>query len=370
MPDRLPLSDPSFREDGAIRIRAEREPGAVLAAALNLITSEARTLFTAVFAIAGPMVVLAALARIVGGATVGAVVGSVLDMWASVMSSAAVFGFVRLYASGQTREVGDVWDEAKTLIGPIFTYILVIVLGLIALLIPVGLVGAALAGMSVPVLAVAGTVLAVGVLLYVVPPLSLGVVAVALDGMGVGAALSHVQALIQGRRKQVVLTMLLMAAIAVFALVILSGVLGALVVSGVASGDPTGGPAVALSSAMLTLVALPVGVLSSLVWVFLYGSLVEVVEGASLGSDLERLAGTDLLGVGRRPEAPRAVEARDEAQRGAARRDEAPPESFRPAADTLPSDELDARDDDATTNDATTNDAPPSGFRGGGFQNP
>ncbi len=359
MSDLPPLSDPSFREVGAIRIREEREPGAVLAAAINLATSEARPLFTAVFAIAGPMVLLAALARVLGGATVGDAVGTVLDLWASVMSSAAVFGFVRLYASGRTRDVGDVWDEAKALIGPLFVYLLVIALGLFALLIPVSLIGSALAGMSVPVLVVVGIVLAIGVVVYVVPPLSLGIVAVAVDGMGVGAALSHVQALIVGRRKHVVLTMLLMVAIAVFVLVVLSGVLGALIVSGVASADPTGGPAVALSSAVLTLVLLPVGVLSSLVWVLLYGSLADTVEGASLGSDLERLAGTDLLGVGRRPEAPRGGETHDEPHR-----DEAPPESFRP-----PSGRAEAPDPDESV-EAPTGESSASGFRGGGFQNP
>ncbi len=366
MPDLLPLSDPSFREAGAIRVREEREPGAILAAALNLTTSEARPLFTAVFAIAGPMVLLAALARIVGGEIAGGIAGSVLDVVASLLSSAAVFGFVRLYAAGLPVEVGDVWDEARALIGPLASYLLVVAAGLIAVMIPVVLVGAGLAGLGVGVAVVAGLALFVLLFVYVIPPLSLGSVAVALDGLGVGAALAHVQDLIRGRRKLVVLTLLLVFAIAVFAIGILSAVVGGLVVAGFASGDPTGGPATALTSAVLTLVTIPVGVVSSLVWVFLYGSLVDVVEGASLGSDLDRLAGTDLLGVGRRPEAPRADAPHTDSMRDAAPRAEAPPEDFRPTADR-PSDDLGTILDD---DEAPPNDDRSGGFRGGGFQNP
>ena len=287
MPDAPLFSDPALREAGAVRLREERDVGAVLSAALRVAISEARPLFTAVFAIVGPMILAAALVRAVGGAG-GALLGSAVDAAANLLATVTVLAFVRLYVRGAPLGVADVWDEAKPLLGPVFAFLVLVILGLVALLVPVSLRAAASGG-GVATGAVA-VVAGVALVLVGVPLVSLGLAAVGLDEMRAAEALGRVRDLTRGRLGLVLGTLVLLIGLAVFVLIVLGGALGAVFAAGVSAGDPEGGPGTAITTAVLTLVALPVSVVVSLVWTVLYGSLVESAEGTSLGEGLDSLA--------------------------------------------------------------------------------
>ncbi|HEX9950181.1 MAG TPA: hypothetical protein VGB53_00290, partial [Rubricoccaceae bacterium] len=284
MPDAPLFSDPALREAGAVRLREERDVGAVLSAALRLATSEARPLFTAVFAIVGPMILAAALVRVAGGRGLA----SAVDGAANLLATVTVLAFVRLYVRGAPLGVADVWDEAKPLLGPVFVFLVLIIIGLVALLIPVSLLVAATGGGAVT--GAFAVVAVVALVLFGVPFVSLGLAAVGLDELRASEALARVRDLTRGRLGLVVGTFVVLILLAFFVLVVLGGTLGALFSSGFSAGDPGGGPATAIATAALTLVALPVSVVVSLVWTVLYGSLVESAEGTSLGEGLDNLA--------------------------------------------------------------------------------
>ena len=339
-----PFSDPAFREAGAIRLREDRDAGAVLSAALRLGATTARDLGAAALAIAGPMYLLGGAARAIGGtaggqADGGEVLGQLLDGVGGFLLTAAVFAFARLYATGAPTAVGDVWDGAKRLVWPLFRFGVATGLAFVVLAVPV-LGAMALVGGSSPAgIAVAGT-LALALVLAGAPFVSVAQAALALDGLGVRDAYARARGLLQGQFGRTLGTLALVGLLVGFVSVAVVGALTA------AAGEGLGtGVLGALTTTVLSLAMLPVSVLITLFQVVLYGSVVERAEGTSLGEGLDDLAGA--LG------APRPG---DETRPGAAR----------------PSDDLAHVLDDAAGDAA--GDAPadppagtPGGFRGGGF---
>ncbi|HEX8297644.1 MAG TPA: hypothetical protein VF594_00675 [Rubricoccaceae bacterium] len=356
MPDAPLFSDPALVEVGAIRLREERDVGSVLSAALRLAISEARSLFTAVFAIVGPMILAAALVRSAGGAVGGAFLGSVVDGAASLLATVTALAFVRLYMRGDPLSVADVWDEAKPLIGPVFVLLLVVVIGLVGLLIPVSLIVAATGG---GVMTGALAVLVFGAFVLVgVPLVSLSLAAVGLDEMRAVEALARIRDLTRDRLGLVLGTLVLLVGLALFMLFILGGTLGVFFGSTVSGDDPSASPSMAVASAVLTLIALPVSVVISLVWAVLYGSLVEAAEGPSLGRGLDSLS--------------RALDDRPATEAHASDPARTPETPVRPDA---PSDALgrllDGPEEPASLPPPPADSpdgAPAGGFRGGGFR--
>ena len=323
------LSNPDVREAGAVRLREDRDAGAVLSAALRLGVSEARGLGAAVLAIAGPLVLAAALARLVGAGDAGAAVGSFLDLAASVLLSAAVFGYVRLYMAGAPAGVADVWEAAKPLVWPVFTFSAVGVFALALLAIPLVIVGASLYAASPALTAVLGVAVFVAFFLSAVPVFALGSVAVALDAMTTGEAFARAAGLVREQWPRVAATTVLVMLLAGFVVLLVVGALAGTV--GTEGVEAMGGPTVlgAVGGAAVTLALLPVNVGFTLAWAVLYGSLVERAEGVSMGDDLDALA------------------AGDDAHSDAARSITAPPDA------------TDARPPDSR-----------GGFRGGGYVEP
>ncbi len=354
MTDAPLFSDPALREAGAIRVREERTAGDVLATAIRLAISEARPFFTALFAIVGPMVVAGALVRLAAG-TPGELVGTLVDAAANLLATASALGFARLYVRGGPLEVADVWDEARGLLGLLFRFVLVLMWLAFVLIIPVALLVSAVGGGS---MAGAGSVVGAGVValaaLFVVSPLvSLALVAVGLDEMRPLEALRRARDLARPHLGLVALTLVLVAGVSVFALVVVGGLFGALFAAGVA--DPASAASRAVPAAIGTLLVLPVGAVMTLVWVVLYGSLVEMEEGASLGAGLDDLAGVLDDRPGDRP-APHDTSRVD------------PADVARPLGRERPSGDSPSGGRDALLDEPDAPPAdPPRGFRGGGF---
>ena len=308
MPDAMPpnpmlpmhLSDPDVREAGEIRLREDRDAGAVLSAALRLGVAEARGLGAAVLAIAGPLVLAAALARLVG-ADAGAAVGSFLDLAASVLLSATVFGYVRLYMAGAPSGVADVWEAAKPLVWPVFAFSAVGVFALALLAIPLVIVGSALYAASPALTAVLGVAAFVAFFLSAVPVFALGSVAVALDAMTTGEAFARAAGLVRDQWPRVAAATVLVMLLAGFVVLLVVGALAGTV--GAENVEAMSGPTVlgAIGGAAVTLALLPVNVGFTLAWAVLYGSLVERAEGVSMGGDLDALAAGDAAPDGTAP---------------------------------------------------------------------
>ena len=294
-PDTLRLSDPGFREAGPVRLREDREAGAVLAAALRLGVAHALPLGAAVLAIAGPLVLAGALARVVGGAEAGVAVGSVLDLVASVLVAASVFGFLRLSLAGAPAGVADVWEAAKPLAWPLFAFSAVGAVALVLLAMPLVAAGTALAAASPPLAVVFGVAALAAFALTALPVFALGTVAVALDRLPTGEAFTRAAVLVRAQWPRVAAATVLVLLLTGFVLVAVVGALAGTV--GEAGIEATGGTTVAgaLGGAALTLATLPINVGFTLAWTVLYGSLVERAEGVAMADDLAALAAGDAL---------------------------------------------------------------------------
>ncbi|HEX8385316.1 MAG TPA: hypothetical protein VF576_03975 [Rubricoccaceae bacterium] len=284
-PDAPRLSDPDFHEVGPVRFREDRDAGAVLAAALRVGRTTARDLGAAALAIAGPMYLFAAAARAVGPSDGVALVGQVLDFAAALVLTAASFGFVRLYMTGRPTAVGDVWDEAKGLLGPLWGFVLGTALVLFAVAVPVVVLSVTVGSPGTTGIAVAAVVL-IGLTVLAMPVLATAQAAVALDGLGATDAYLRARSLLRGQYGRALGAVVLLLLVVAFSVVVVGGALAA-VLSGPLAGGRVGGAA---ASVLVALALLPVSVLVALVQAVLYGSLVERAEGAALGEGLEALA--------------------------------------------------------------------------------
>ena len=350
MPD-LPLfSSPDLREAGEVRVRTDRDAGAALGAALRLAIAEAGPLFTALFAIAGPMLVLGALARQFGGPVSGLFLGMAVDLLAGLLGVAGVLGFVRLYVRGAATDVAAVWDETTHRLPAILAFVAVLLLVVVALSIPLSLLVTAFGVGTVGLIAVAG---GVAIALVLVPAMWLGMAAVGLDELPATAALARGYDLFRGQPRRCVAAAVLSVVLTVFTLVVLGGALGAVLGAGLAEGSL----AAEFGGTVVSLLALPVNAVVTLFWVMVYGSLVEAAEGASLGEGLDRLAGV----LDDRPVRPEPV-------RAAATRPAETSIPSRAQDRTEPAASADGRDDgrgDETS--GNPGDGARGGFRGGGF---
>lgn len=286
------MPHPTFsdsEDEGEIRFVAPRRAGDVVSAALRFAGTEARTLGLAVLAIVGPLVLAAAALRVIGGTGGGDTLASLADIGVNVLLTAVVLAYVRAYRAATlgAGEVADVWDETKTLLGPVAVATGAMLLAALALMIPIVLVVTGLL-LASPVLAVGvGGVLVVALLLFAVPQLSLAIVAVGLDGLEPLAAFRRASALVRGDRSLVLRTVGLLFVAASLVLVCVGGGVAASL-----GADRMAEPGVgaALATALVSVVTLPVSVVLSVAFVVLYGSLVAGGDDDPLRDDVDAIA--------------------------------------------------------------------------------
>ena len=276
-----PFSDPEFHEAGEVRFRAPRRAGAVVGTAVAFAAAQAGPLGAAVVAIAGPLVILGALAGAAGEAQPIASVGVFVSLAGSVLLTSAVLAFVRLYQAEAPRGVADVWEEVKDLVGVVFRVTAYSLLAVLLLAIPLVIVLAMLWQISQPLAVVAGVAAGLALVFTAAPVLALAPAAAALDGLDVGAALRRAADLV---RAEWGLTVGVTVMVGVLTVGVLAGAAAVL-----ESTVGTEGAAAAVGGAVVSLVTMPVSAVLTLVWVTLYGSLVARVERPELSDEMDAL---------------------------------------------------------------------------------
>ena len=330
-----------FPDEGPVAFRQERDLGDVVRAAIEWTRDMAPVWIPALVAIAGPLYLASAVITVVAGVD-GAMFGSFLDLGAGLLSSAAIFGILRRYREGAPDvTVGEAWEEAKAWAGPLFVFGLVTAGLAILLIIPFGLVAAALgiAATSPVAIAVVGLLfLVVGVLLA--PYYALGVVSRVFDEDASLDAYKRAARLIAPHRGFATGTVFVVYGVMYFVVFAIAAALAAaLEVLG-------SSPLVEAVVSLFSLAALvPATVFGTVASTFLFESLVEREEGTLLDAEIEAIREEPAPAL---PEAPPPAHGPD--TRGFAER-------LRDGAEPSP----------AAPSDSDDEGPRPGGFRGGGF---
>ncbi|MDT0630412.1 hypothetical protein [Rubrivirga litoralis] len=338
------ISPYRFPDDGPIRFRRERDLGDVINASVRFCRETWREWLPALALIAGPLYVI-------GGALESFAPGwgSVVSASAGLLVAAGAFGYVRLYREGaEAVETADVWDEAKGLFWPTFTFTLccggVFLLLMLPVLILAGLAGAGGGVAAAATVGVVGVLVLLAALLVLYPYYLAGQAARLLDEDAFSDAVRRVHGLIREERGFALGTSVVLLFIVGLGTFVIAGMVAGLTFPYALEGS------VPLWAGVLTglasLVVLPFSVFYYVASAFLYESLSARVEGTELGEGIEAIAAaTGLGGAG-----------------GAARSEPPRPDLAHPEP---------PRPDDAPADDASPDDGPPGragGFRGGGFR--
>ena len=340
-----------YPDDGPIAFRREHDLGDVIREAIGWMRETVGVWVPALVAIGGPLYLASALLTTFAGSAAG--LSGILDAIAGLLTSAAGFALLRLYRVGVVApSVGEVWDEAKAWVGPLFSFGLVTVLFAIVALIPFGIV-AAIVGAGTPS---AGLIVVLGLLMLILaiataPYYALGIVSRVFDEDGAVDAYKRASGLISAHRWLATGTTFVVFAMVYFIILVVAGAFGAALV-----GLGESGVLQALGTILTVLVIAPVGLFGSVASTFLFESLVEREEGTLLDAEIaairdgveapepERPAPAPVVPPREAPDTRSFAQRQLDAQR--ARDDETPPDEDR---------------DDATDR---------GGFRGGGFAGP
>lgn len=348
-----------FPDLGAIRFLRARDFGDTINATFAFLRENARELITAFIAITGPLYIGSGILSQVMASRIEAMTAPTTEpsfdmigefaaayVWilllgtaTGVVAQAAVAGYVRLYRAGEAGSitVGQVWDEARPLLGPILGLTLAVGLGLLV----TGLINV------IPCL---GQLAWAAVVIWALPVISVMLATRVLETDSIGEAWERARLLVKGswgRAFGVVFVTYVLFVVASMALAIPGGVLAEVV-----GANTTGGEG---ARWVLGVVLSPLQLLTGIAYLiplaaafFLHGTLVEDLEGSSLDEGLDALADTSSASrwAGEPVSTPPDIDdPRPTPPAGDPRPDEpAPPDADGPA------------------------DSPSGGFRGGGFR--
>ena len=364
----------SLPDLGDIRFLKVRDAGSVLNATVAFLRRNAREVFLSYLAIVGPLYVAATVLQtiylgriestIAGAYGVGlpdldelavpALLLFAVGLATGIVGQAAAGAYVRLYREGEAGTITPtvLWDETRTLLGPIAGFNVV--------------VGLAFMGMAlVNIVPCLGQIAFLVGALWAVPRVAvMGAVIVAED-RGLGDAWERARVLVKGEWG-FAFGALLMALVIYVVITVALGVPAAIVDAVVGVNSLTG----TSSSLWATVLLAPIQVFAAAAYLlplvaafFVHGRLAEEMDGSALHDDLDVLAGSAFeraaMPDASTPPAPRADRARD---------DRAAP---RDAPDTDRDTDRDApradRGGESGPPDGRPSDDAPSGFRGGGF---
>lgn len=343
-----------YPDDGPIAFRQERDLGDVIRVTLQWMREMAGVWIPAIAAIAGPLYLISAIASaLVGGNSSAIGLIGLVEGLAGLLMSGAIFGIVRRYRVGEVEaSIGDVWEEAKAWVGPLFGFGLVSLLFAVLILIPFSVVIVLAGGEDAPVgLWIAAALTGLAVAILAAPYYNIGLASRVFDEDGAVDAYRRAASLIRPHRAFATGTVVVVFGMVYFIAIVLAGGLQEILVAFGAS--PV---VVALGTILSLLAVVPAAVFGSVASVFLFETLVEREEGTLLDAEIAAIrdgatdesrqpVGLPLREVGVGPEAP---DTRSFAER---LRD-------RPPAD-------DGSTDDAQEDASSSR---PSGFRGGGFE--
>ena len=343
-----------YPDDGPTAFRREHDLGDVIREAIGWMRETAGVWIPALAAIGGPLYLISALLGAFASSASG--LSGILDAIAGLLTSAAGFAILRLYRIGVVApSVGEVWDEAKAWVGPLFLFGLVTVLFAFIALVPFGIV-AAVVGTAAP----SGALIVVFGLLVLVlavaaaPYYALGIVSRVFDEDGAVDAYKRASSLISPHRGLATGTTFVVFGMVYFVVFVIAGAFGAALV-----GLGVSGVLQALGTIVTVLVIAPAGLFGSAASTFLFESLVERQEGTLLDAEIAAIRD----GV-EAPEPARPVPA------------PVAPQPEAPDTRSFAQRQLDARrarEDESSSAELGNDGAGPdsaserSGFRGGGF---